>query len=241
MRLPIKGLSIIGISILLIVSLWMATPLVARMTTIEGISVDGNISRDQELAVYNKMAKMDIQEQGIRAVKTQLLDISWIEHVSVKRDWPDALRVTVKPRDAMALWNDRDYLDLDGLVFDSPFVPSARLPQLYGPEGTERQVMSQYHQLSRVLNPYDQRIDTLTLNAMGGWRFHNRDGIDVELGKDDVHERLQRFIQVMNSESLFEHKQDIESVDTRYPNGVAVGWKNDNRIVHTESYQQGRE
>jgi cell division protein FtsQ len=78
----------------------------------------------------------------------------------------------------------------------------------------------------------------------GAWQFTTGNGITVLLGKDDVMERLQRFLIVMDDADLASRLAEVERIDTRYPNGMAVSWKNTARarndldIVKTEHTQR---
>ncbi|MBD3646314.1 MAG: cell division protein FtsQ [Pseudomonadales bacterium] len=145
--------------------------------------------------------------------------------MDVARDWPEGLIVTVHEEEAIAYGNDNAFIDEDGAVFQSPWEEGGRLPQLYGPEGKEKEVMSQYQQLSQALLRTGQSIDTLVLDERGGWQFTDRSGMRVRLGKENIMERMQRYFVVFQRANLLEEMAKIRSVDTRYPDGVAVDWK----------------
>jgi len=85
--------------------------------------------------------------------------------------------------------------------------------------------MQQYQQLSRALARSGQTIATLALDERGGWQFTTGQGIRVMLGKDDIMERIQRFLLVVDSAGLSSRMEDIDQIDTRYSNGMAVSWK----------------
>lgn len=195
------------------------------------VSVDGDMSMTQREEVYrhvNAMASLS----DIRAVKQRLDSVDWIHHVDVARDWPDGLIVTVHDEEAIAYWNDDAWINDQGHVFLSAYEDGGRLPHLYGPDGREGAVMSQYQQLSQALLRTGQEIDTLVLDDRGSWTFTTRSGIDVLLGKDNTMERMQRYFRVFRQAGLLEETTAIRTVDTRYSNGVAVEWKDD-----TEGYE----
>ena len=81
--------------------------------------------------------------------------------------------------------------------------------------------MWQYQQLNQVLSLAGQGIDVLQQNPQGAWTFEV-EGITVRLGKEDVLQRMKRFMQVYKTIRVA--GDEILSIDTRYPNGVAVAW-----------------
>ena len=70
-------------------------------------------------------------------------------------------------------------------------------------------------------------IQRLTLEDRGEWVLQLKNQIVVKLGKEDIFERMQRFIKVYEAVGLDDKVGAIAEIDTRYPNGVAVSWKDD--------------
>lgn len=104
-----------------------------------------------------------------------------------------------------------------------PSIPELPIPHLFGPEGSSDVVLEQFGLISQVLSEGDLRIATLTLEARGAWNVSFSNGLHVKLGREEILERLQRFITVYKSD-LSGRIDRITSVDARYPHGVAVGW-----------------
>ena len=67
------------------------------------------------------------------------------------------------------------------------------------------------------------RIMRLTLDERGAWELELGDGLQVRLGRQDVHERLERFIRLA-SPMVAKRVGEISYVDMRYTNGFSVGW-----------------
>ncbi|MDZ7686887.1 MAG: hypothetical protein U5O39_19620 [Gammaproteobacteria bacterium] len=49
-------------------------------------------------------------------------------------------------------------------------------------------------------------------------------GVKVMLGKEDIMDRIQRYLFVIESARLSKRIDDIEQIDTRYSKGLAVRW-----------------
>lgn len=195
------------------------------------VSVVGEVDTNQRKEIFRELADMN-GLADIGEIKVRLEAIDWIHQVAVARDWPDRLVITIREEEAIAYWNEDAYINEQGHVFVSPYAEGGRLPQLYGPEGRERDVMLQYQQLSQVLLRTGQVVDTLMLDERGSWAFATRSGMQVLLGKEDIMKRMQRYVGVFQQAGLLEEMSRIARVDTRYSNGVAVDWKES-----TEGYE----
>ena len=211
------------------------------MTEVKRLSVAGNLSVNQRNTVYQLINNQQVLDTSISDLQQKLELESWIQSATVERSWPDAVVVTVTPEHPIALWNDDAYLNDAGQVFRSPFVNRARLPQLYGAVGKEFIVMSQFQQLNSTLFKVGQHIEMLTLGPRGNWRFQSDAGIEVLLGKSALMERVQRLLTVTEYIEQSGKLDQIEQIDTRYGNGVAVAWKNESGTNLATNYNSQRE
>ena len=193
------------------------------------VSVSGDLNPAQRNDAFEKLGEIVGEGAELALIKRKIESLSWVYKANVTRDWPDSLDVKVVPEVAVALWNDNAFINQDGRVFSSEFdlIPSQRtkLPQLYGPVGSELRVSNQYQQLNDALLNAGHSIDLLKLDDRGGWSFRNQIGITVLLGKDELTQRVQRFLRVANYVTLEGRIDAVESIDTRYTNGVAIDWK----------------
>ena len=64
--------------------------------------------------------------------------------------------------------------------------------------------------------------------------FEIDDGIKVILGRSDFDERVARFVDLI-SISLGDKIQSVGLVDMRYPNGFAVGWRQNLNDLHIDT------
>jgi cell division protein FtsQ len=118
---------------------------------------------------------------------------------------------------------------------DARYMPS-ELPQLNGPEGTEAQVAEMYLKTTPRLAGVGLHLSRVTLDPRGAWELTvtstqstatNNGGVVVRLGRQDVAERLERFL-VAASPLIATRAGEMSYVDMRYSNGFAVGWTNAN-------------
>ena len=189
------------------------------------VSVQGEIDNRQRSKIYELLGEVALAEIDLVDLRARIESVSWIANASVERQWPDSLVVTVIPQHAIALWNDDAYINESGRVFHSDFEQGQRLSQLYGPEGSEERVIQHYQKVNNALLKVGQSIETLRLDDRGAWTLTNDVGIKVLLGKDELMERIQRLVSITGHVGLVGRLEDIQQIDTRYSNGVAVGWK----------------
>jgi cell division protein FtsQ len=68
------------------------------------------------------------------------------------------------------------------------------------------------------------RLVAVELDARGAWNFTLDNGVNVRLGRGQVEDRYQRFVDVA-LRMVSERAADISYVDMRYTNGFAIGWR----------------
>ena len=69
-------------------------------------------------------------------------------------------------------------------------------------------------------------IEELSLSERFAWQVQLENGIELNLGRKEFIDRLQRFIDVYPL--LAQQEKTVKYIDLRYDTGVAVGWENSN-------------
>ena len=149
----------------------------------------------------------------------------WVAQVSLIKNWPNTLELHVTEEKAIAHWGEDGLLNAQAKVFWPEVSTSDQgLPQFNGPEGSEKQLVAQYHDLNSLLRTKSLALKSLTLEPRGSWKFELTNGVLVTLGMEDINERLVRFLSLYER-VLHAKIEQVASVDLRYTNGVAVAWK----------------
>lgn len=234
-----KMLTIGGGALALIVTVWSVLALLDR--PVRRVEVTGHFLRvsplqiEQAVIAFTKSS--DESERGFMSLKLDELKgvvegIAWVDRVRIERRWPDGVRVSITEQIPGARWGERGLLNSRGELFlkEARFVPP-ELPQLNGPEGTETQVARLYLDTYPRLAGVGLRLSRVTLDARGAWELTvtsaqgaaNAGGVTVRLGRQDVSERLDRFINAA-SPLIAARANEVAYVDMRYSNGFAVGW-----------------
>jgi cell division septal protein FtsQ len=130
----------------------------------------------------------------------------------------------------VARWGDEALLNNQGQAFTPRELANyEHLPQLFGPQRAQQQVMQQYQVLSQMLRPLGFSIARLELRERGSWFLttgagSSGPGIELLLGRDHLVEKMRRFIAIYDK-TLKDQITNIARIDLRYANGLAVGWR----------------
>ncbi|MFU9137290.1 cell division protein FtsQ [Erwinia tasmaniensis] len=195
---------------------------------------------DIRQAILSLGAPGTFMSQDVDVIQQQIERLPWIQQVSVRKQWPDELKIHLVEYVPVARWNDLHMVDATGKSFSVPasHLGKAVMPMLYGPEGSESEVLTGYHQMSDVLAASKFKLKVASMTARRSWQLVLDDDIRLELGRNEDMKRLQRFIQLyptLQQQAQAGNKR-ISYVDLRYDSGAAVGWAP--AVESTDSKQQ---
>ena len=208
---------------LLLLSLW------ALNQPITQVSVAGRFERvaplDVQRAVKESVAGKGLMSVDLEQVRAAVQRLPWVDTVSVQRNWPRALTVSIGEQVAAARWGEDGLLNTRGDVFahQATHIP-LELPRLSGPEGTQGQVVQRYLVMRDRLQELGMRITQLRLDARGAWELDLDNGVTVRLGRQRLDERFNTFVATA-ARIVAQRATDIAYVDMRYASGFAIGWR----------------
>ena len=170
-------------------------------------------------------------------LQTELLSHPWIHQVSVRREWPSTLKVEVVEEVPIARWGQKGFLNRLGdqlAIKENSHLRS--LPVLQTEFGKSQDMIEQYQLISELLIPVDLKLTELQRNAVGAWQVDTTEGVRLILGRGQIVEKMRRLAIVWQS-GLVNQKSNIASIDLRYPNGLAVSWREDLSTTAGSIYQ----
>lgn len=160
--------------------------------------------------------------------------LPWVRRAIVRRQWPDRLEVALEEHVALARWGKAALVNTHGEVFAVAYdgTPASRkrapvppfdgaLPLFAGPEGSAKEIAIQYGYFQRSLAAIGQAPVQVVLSPRRAWRIRLDSGLTLELGRERIESRLDRFIAVYDR-SIGRLQRKLDYVDLRYPNGFAV-------------------
>jgi cell division protein FtsQ len=166
---------------------------------------------------------------NLEEVRGELERLPWVRKVELRRVWPARLEVKVEEHRPAARWGEgRDELvNTFGEVFaaTAPEADVAKLPLLYGPQGTAPEVLKRYGEFVGAFKTLEQKPVQVKLSPRLAWQVKLGNGMLVEMGREQqksaVSVRLQRFV-AFYPELVARYAVQPAVVDLRYPNGFAV-------------------
>lgn len=160
----------------------------------------------------------------VNAVQQRIEALPWVYRVSVRKKWPDILNVHVTEQQSVALWNDNRLLNVQGEVFEAPLYDEQKtLPRLFGPQGSATDALQGYKDLNSLLSINGFDVAQLSLSARFSTQITLKNGVLLELGREEKVKRVQRFIDMYTVITKHNPAQ-LVSVDLRYDTGMAVRW-----------------
>lgn len=159
----------------------------------------------------------------IEQIRKEIEKLSWVRKVQVRREFPDRLLVEIEEHQAMARWNNDGLVNRQGEVFDA--ASDEVLPGFIGQPGDAQQVTKQFSQCAEQLARVHLQITQIAESPRHAWQLKLDNGMVLELGIEQMQERLARFVAVYPY-SLAHMQESVKTVDLRYRNGFAVAGSN---------------
>ena len=162
--------------------------------------------------------------EDISEIKQSLESKPWIDSVNLVRQWPDILEIVVHEQVPIARWGESGFVNVRGeIIVVEKMSDLSQFSTLLGQREDVGLIMQQYSLLATTLQPYNMSVDVLEKNYRGVWRLQLNNGWKVIVGRGDVYKKIQRLTYLLDVKKLNDQMK-IESIDLRYPNGLAVSW-----------------
>jgi cell division protein FtsQ len=222
----------ITVVIAMLVGSWLITEkfIAEEGTPVTSLVITGEMPFTVRQDIVMAVEAIDLSnffQVDVNDVQYQISQLPWIYSVSVRKKWPNELKIYVVDQLPVAQWNGDFLINNEGVTFQADFSRiKKRLPQFYGPEGTELLALQNYTNLNDLLEFSQLSIDELVLSERFAWQLTLNDGVQLNLGREDRVKRIQRFMDIYPIiKKKKEDNQQVNYIDLRYDTGVAVGWK----------------
>jgi cell division protein FtsQ len=196
-------------------------------TPVAAVQLEGELRylSHQSLArAVEEPSRVGFFRVDLAELRAALRALPWVKDARVRRVWPDRLRVVVRERVPAARWAAGGLVDVDGEIFRPPPQEYPRgLPELDGPEGTERVMLGRYRELQDWVAASGWRVERAGMDLRRAWWIDTDRGVRLVLGRDPGEaavRRVARLLPALRSQT----GEALAVVDLRYPNGFAVRW-----------------
>ncbi len=154
--------------------------------------------------------------------------LPWVAAVSVRRIWPNRLRVTLVEHRALGEWDDGRLVSDAGVLFvANPAEAEVEGPlvSFSGPPQWAAQAVRHFREFSAALAPLQMRIVGMRVSDRASWSLNTMPRLQIELGRDEPAGRLQeRLAAVVSAMPVVLARLDgpPARIDARYSNGFAA-------------------
>lgn len=214
------------------VTRWLADE---KSLPLNALVLTGNIkhvSLDEVRAILvAQQDRLNFFTLEIAEIQYQLEQIPWVYSVSIRKRWPDMLKIHIVEQSIVAVWNDRALLNRFGEIINAdPDSLRSKKVSLYGDDTLVVDILTSYKKIHQLLKVDNLEIDSLTIDKRHSSELTLDNGIVLRLGQEQHLDRIERFLSLF---PLIRKKYSLENiayVDLRYDTGLAVGWKNKTSI-----------
>jgi len=164
-------------------------------------------------------------DADMQAIQQAVANLTWVESVTVKRVWPDAVDIKVREKKPYVRWRQNSLVNIKGEIINPKSIELFKaLPLLQGPEQQQVKVLEIMKGVNTALADQSLDLAEFSVNERWAWKIKLTTGMEIILGRKEQLKKLQRFLKTLNA--LGQERVDaIAVVDLRYPNGYAVSWK----------------
>jgi cell division protein FtsQ len=156
----------------------------------------------------------------VREVQAAVRELPWVAGATVRRVWPDTLVVSVAEHQPFARWGKSRLISDRGVVFSPASIkPFEDLAQFTGDDEQAKEVLRQFRYVTKSLEKL-ARVERIEMNRRGGWTLWVDSGPRIELGNEQVPQRLVRVTRFLAR--IREQAATVDVIDARYSGGVAV-------------------
>ncbi|MDO9372734.1 MAG: FtsQ-type POTRA domain-containing protein [Gammaproteobacteria bacterium] len=204
---------------------------------IKSVRIEGRFTHVTAAELQQKLAGVaagNFLSVNVEAIRHAAQTLPWVRTVTVRRVWPDTVRVEVTEQLAIAHWSETgavngtapgtSLLNNSGALFtpERASFPNG-LPEIRGPRGAHSALLAHYYAMNQALLPLKLRVTRLTQDERRAFHLQLDNGTELALGRADSYARLMRFVRAWPA--LQAREAQVALIDLRYSNGFAVRLK----------------
>jgi len=200
---------------------------VEQLLPIRKVSISGSfeyLDQQQIESTLRQYIGAGFFSLDIHQLQRRLHENPWADTVSVRRVWPDQLRVTIVEKKPVARWDEDHLLSDKARVYLAQTKVFNYLPLIHARKHNPAWVLNQFYQLQAQFNSVDEQLVSLTVDSRGALEIDLINGLKIKLGRSDIKRRIERLVAIYQQQ-IQPRREQIQQLDLRYSNGFAVAWK----------------
>lgn len=183
------------------------------------------LSKDEIKTALQPLVMTGFFDADMQAIHQAVSQLTWVDIVTVKRIWPDAIDIKIREKKPYVRWGQQSLVTARGQIITPKNINLFRnLPILQGPDQQQLKTMEIMKGVNTALADQSMKMAEFTINDRWAWKIKLTTGLEILLGRNEQLKKLQRFLKTLDVLGQ-EQVEKIAIVDLRYPNGYAVSWK----------------
>ncbi len=183
------------------------------------------LSKDEIKTALQPLVMTGFFDADMQAIHRAVSELTWVDAVTVKRVWPDAIDIKIREKKPYVRWGQKSLVTVQGEIITPKNIDSFKtLPILQGPESQQVKTLEIMKGVNTALADQSMKMAEFTINDRWAWKIKLTTGLEILLGRNEQLKKLQRFLKTLDVLGQ-EQVEKIAIVDLRYPNGYAVSWK----------------
>jgi len=199
---------------------------------IEKIAIVGEVEHLQQSQLarilsakeFSGMLSVDLQR-----LRSQVIQLPWIKDVQIRKVWPDTLSFSVEEYQPIAQINQSYLIDEGVLIERGDYIPRQAILILKIDDLQMEQepdlliLLEKLQQIQIELAKHQLDIEQLKISESNSWSIQIENKFLIKVGRKQQLERIEKLVQIY---TVIENKNELESIDLRYSNGLAVSFAN---------------
>ncbi|WP_432742098.1 cell division protein FtsQ/DivIB [Methylobacter sp. G7] len=183
------------------------------------------LGKDEIKEALQPLVMTGFFDADMQAIHQAISELVWVDSVTVKRVWPDAIDIKIREKKPYVRWGQKSLITVRGEIITPKNIDQFKhMPILQGPELKQAKTLEIMKGVNTALADQSMKMAEFTINDRWAWKIKLTTGLEILLGRNEQLKKLQRFLETLEVLGQ-EQVERIAIVDLRYPNGYAVSWK----------------
>tara|TARA_Y100001936_G_scaffold209202_2_gene215206 strand:+ start:21605 stop:22369 length:765 start_codon:yes stop_codon:yes gene_type:complete len=189
------------------------------------------ITRKQISNIINRNEFGNFFTVELDMIGSEFEKLPWVRTANIRRNWPNSIEIELEEHIVLARRDGSELVNTYGEVFLAKTNRKLTELKFTGLAESSQKVSQNYLVFNKLLKLIQRSIVQLDFSARQAWRIHLEDGAILELGRENMVDRLATYVAV-HEQVVSQFREKIIYIDLRYPNGFAVRTVNSTHKKH---------
>ena len=162
-----------------------------QVLPVKVVGIDGDIrylERTRLEQAVIQAVKGSFFSVDLARVRAEVANLPWVDSVTIRRVWPDTLKVRVVEQQPLARWGKDALLNRRGEIFrPEPLPDFPDLALLEGEPEDALRISREYQRIDTLLQTVGLELTRVQVDARQAWLLHTRNGLGTESGAQGDH------------------------------------------------------